>query len=221
MEPFIGSSILLSPYTMKISSSRSSEVYSLTTFPSTKTSERLLKQYYKKDAKRLWSFHSTRFHENGLFPINPLRVRDHPIVSNDSLLECASLLLRTFVYQERDRSKISDLLNKVKNDEKLKRKLKLSADGYDTFSELMSLINNKGGHTVIFSTLSELENKEDADFFKDDSKTTRKLKQTVLDVGKSGFFSKIKRLNQKNIPKNINKQHFVLSTKKPTLILSF
>ncbi|CEI87208.1 hypothetical protein RMCBS344292_01626 [Rhizopus microsporus] len=143
MEPFVGTSVPMSRFEMDITSYRTSEIYSLTIPPSTKTSGCLLKQYYKKDAKRLWSFPSLRFYNDGLYPINPLRARDHPIVSEDSLLECASFLLRTFVYLEIDRSKIGDLLVKVKSDKKLKRKLKLSADGFNTFSELKSLINKK------------------------------------------------------------------------------
>lgn len=174
MVPFVGTSVPMSRFEMDITSYRTSEIYSLTVPPSTKTSGCLLKQYYKKDAKRLWSFHSLRFYNDGLYPINPLRVRDHPIVSEDSLLECASFLLRTFAYLEIDRSKIGDLLVKVKNDEKLKRKLKLSADGFNTFSELKPLINKKGSHTTIFNTLSELEEKEEVDFFKDDRKNKEK-----------------------------------------------
>lgn len=224
MEPFVGSSVPLQQVKKAITSNHTTDIYTCVVPPSTFREERLLRQYYKTDAKRLWSFHSMRFRDEGLYPINPLHVKNHPVVSSETLLECTSFLLEAFAYQEIDRAKIGDLLDKVRNDDKLKKKLTFSADELNTFSDWKSLsIAKKGSHNVIFNTLAELEGKESVDYFKDDKKTKIKLKETVLNIGKNGFL-KIKRLNQKNlkiIKKNINKQYFVLPTKKPTLILSF
>lgn len=50
---------------------------------------------------------------------------------------------------------------------------------------------------MIFSTLAEPEDKEEADFLKENIKAKKELKKIVLDVGNNGFFSKIKKLNKK------------------------
>lgn len=45
-------------------------------------SERLLRQYYKRDSCNMWSFHLSSTHAAGFFPVNPLRVDDHPTVTS-------------------------------------------------------------------------------------------------------------------------------------------
>lgn len=90
----------------------------------------------------------------------------------------------------------------VKNYERFKKRLKLLADGCNNFSDWKSLnITKRRSQTAIFDTLAQLEDIDEVDFFKDDVKAKRKLKKIALDIGNSGFFSKIKRLNQKNIKK--------------------
>lgn len=81
-----------------------------------------MKQYYKQDAKRLWSFHSMKNVQLGLYPINSVHALEHPSVSKQDIkLECTSFLMYTFVYQDIDRAKMTSLLKKIKSNDKLKK----------------------------------------------------------------------------------------------------
>lgn len=148
-----------------------------------------MKQYYKQDAKRLWSFHSMKYAQLGLYPINHVHALEHPSVSKQDIkLECTSFLMYTFVYQDIDRAKMTSLLKKIKSNDKLKKTLNCSEHDFDSLEKFKPVYSlKKRNHNLILDTLIELEKKEAKEYFKQDKQTSFKLKKVVIQIEKEGF----------------------------------
>lgn len=69
---------------------------------------RIMNQYYKLNARNNWGFHSKRYEDKGFSPANPLSFEN-----NNIMYSAASLVIRSFAYQEIQQKQINKLLPKV------------------------------------------------------------------------------------------------------------
>lgn len=69
---------------------------------------RIMNQYYKLNAKNNWGFYSKRYEDNGFSPANPLSFESRHIIHS-----AASLVIKSFAYQEIQQEKMNKLLPKV------------------------------------------------------------------------------------------------------------
>lgn len=111
---FLGSSIKpLIPLMTHATETLAQQVWKVDRPIEAMTSERLLRQYYKVHANMQWSYHTKSFFDLGFFPVNPLRVVDHPLGSNCASLVCQSAIFRVFALRnlaDVDLEKLLDIL---------------------------------------------------------------------------------------------------------------
>ncbi|CEI90773.1 hypothetical protein RMCBS344292_05085 [Rhizopus microsporus] len=69
---------------------------------------RIINQCYKLNAKNNWGFYSKRYEDNGFSPANPLSFESRHI-----MYSAASLVIKSFAYQEIQQEKMNGLLLKV------------------------------------------------------------------------------------------------------------
>ncbi|KAI9483612.1 MAG: hypothetical protein EXX96DRAFT_606591 [Benjaminiella poitrasii] len=69
---------------------------------------RIINQYYKLNAKNNWGFHSKKYEDNGFSPANPLSFESRHVMHS-----AASLVIKSFAYQEIQQEELNGLLLKV------------------------------------------------------------------------------------------------------------
>lgn len=87
IDAFLGSSVKPLKKMFVVDGDRlTSEIYIRSHHQDIVHSERLSRQYYKKDSSKLWSFHSRSTYDAGFFPIRPLDSQNHASVTSTHII---------------------------------------------------------------------------------------------------------------------------------------
>lgn len=158
-------------------------------------SNRLLRQYYKQDSCKLWSFHLKATFDTGFFPLNPIDIESHPSVNLMSLV-VRSFILKCFAQRKVDHDELNDLLRRVKNSKVfMKKALYLDDFKGSSFSSLFDCIQEEGKWKGLIKLLKMFEaGRISLGGSREDIVTN---KQFVMDVN-SGFLSALSKKNDTN-----------------------
>lgn len=163
------------------------------------SSERLLRQYYKVHAGKEWSFHMKSFFDLGFFPVNPLRVEDHPLGSSDcASLICQSAVFRVSALRSKEDIDMEKLVDIIKTTKFMKNNVDRREDVH-TFGSMDEASEEPGMWKLIVESLAAIEKAEAAIIFKEDKATVVKNKKLLLALGDTSFFSYVSRKNEQII----------------------
>ncbi|KAL9540940.1 hypothetical protein MBANPS3_009407 [Mucor bainieri] len=155
-------------------------------------SERLLRQYYKRDAVKQWQFHMKMAHDVGFYPIKPLQVDDHPSI--DSLpLTIQSTLLRCYAKKQADTNCLAAMFSKIVNSSMLVKECKVSNFSGSSFLDLYNAMTTEGKWKMVVGMAKNLE--VGSVDFSDDKKNITTNKKVVLQLVGSGFLQNLSRAN--------------------------
>ncbi|KAL9553728.1 hypothetical protein MBANPS3_003153 [Mucor bainieri] len=198
---FLGSSVKgLIPIMSHASQTSTTKIWTTIGPYEATTSERLLRQYYKLHASKAWSFHMKSVNDFGFFPVNPLRVKNHPLASsNDAPIVCQSAIFRVFASRNfQEDIDMKNLLEVFKTTTFVKKNYADKAKDVSTFFAMDEIVQESGKWKLVVQALAAIE-KAEPEMFKDDKATRVKNKKLLLALVDEGFLSSISKKNERVI----------------------
>ncbi|KAF1800375.1 hypothetical protein V8B55DRAFT_1340734 [Mucor lusitanicus] len=143
-EPFLGSSVKpLNRAKVLDGDLIARKIFVPTNPKATIQTERLLRQYYKRDSCKPWSFHLEELYSIGFHPIHPLHAGDHPSISSLPLT-IQSDLLRLYALRRIDRSLLALMFNAIRESSMIEKECKLLNFTGTSFFELYNAMTISG-----------------------------------------------------------------------------
>ncbi|KAL9553411.1 hypothetical protein MBANPS3_003296 [Mucor bainieri] len=157
--------------------------------------ERYLRQYYKADASRRWSFHQKSSYDAGFYPIHPLHVDQYISISPLPLILQSNLLLM-YATKQVNHDLLSSLLRAVVGSSMLRKECKLVRFTGSSFNDLYNTMTINGKWKIVIGIAKDLE--AGSVNFQDDKSNVSKNKKTVLQIVNGGYLSSLSKFNDKN-----------------------
>lgn len=196
VEPFLGSSVKpLNRAKVLDGDITTTKILVPTREKETMQSERLLRQYYKRDSCKLWSYHLKGTYDVGFYPVHPLHAEQHPSSMKIQLI-LQSRLLNMYATRKVSQEVLANSLQAIVNSDMLIMQLKLHAFHGNSFRQLFEAMTVGGKWSDIIRIAAELES--GVVRFGDDKKCITKNKKSVLQLVNSGYLSTLSRMNDKN-----------------------